>query len=130
MSPEPRVVLQLAKEIVDAEETLKALQHRWDEIFAVDSTRNVSSDLFRPVPLRDVSFASQVEAVLQSAPNEPFTIRMVAAKLESDSLKVGRTLFRLANTGKIENPSRGLYQAKVRAAKPVEEEELLDLVEG
>ena len=131
MSPDPRTVLQLAKEIVDAEEALKSLQHRWEELFESDSARDaIVEHNAKLVSHRDISFASKVENLLLSSPNDFFSIKMVASMLDTDSLKVGRTLFRLANTGKIENRGRGLYQAKAATTKSFVEEESLDLVMG
>ena len=65
-----------------------------------------------PRAKRDNSFPAQLKAILSSDPGKQFTIAEVAETAKVNSLKVGRTLFRLANTGHIENPKRGFYQTK------------------
>jgi hypothetical protein len=111
MTPKPEEVLKLASDIVKATKVLEDLQARWDAIFPSEP---------KPVPaptraIRESSFASRVEAVVVGQAGLPLTIAQVAAALgTTDTLKVGRTLFRLYSTKRIANPERGRYSAKTQ----------------
>ncbi len=115
MTPKPEYVLELADKIVKAQKVLDALQAEWDGMFSPNATMSLFGVKNRAV--RDGSFSSRVEAVITGEPGRLFTIGQVAQTLGTDdTLKVGRTLFRLHTTNRIANPQRGLYAAN----KPVE----------
>jgi hypothetical protein len=106
MTPDPQEVLDLAKQMVEAKATLDALTRKWEKIFshAEASPRPAKEK-------RTDSFAAKVRTVLANEPGRVFTIGQVAELTDGDALKVGRTLFRLANTGHVSNAGRGLYRA-------------------
>jgi hypothetical protein len=106
MTPDPQEVLDLAKQLVEAKATLDELTRKWEKIFShSDSSPQPAKEK------RTDSFAAKVRGVLAKEPGRVFTIGQVADLAEGDTLKVGRTLFRLANTGHVENAGRGLYRA-------------------
>ncbi len=108
MPPKPEDVLKLADDLVKAKKVLDDLQAKWDSIFIPTPANAPSSRA-----TRDGSFSSQAEAVITGEPGRAFTIGQVANALGTeDTLKVGRTLFRLYNTGRIANPTRGCYSSK------------------
>jgi hypothetical protein len=106
MTPDPQEVLKLAAQIVETKSLLAELNSKWEMMFSQNGASRV------PRAKRDNTFPAQLKAILASDPGKQFTISEVAETTKVDSLKVGRTLFRLANTGRIENPKRGFYQAK------------------
>lgn len=108
MAPEPKEVLALAEKIVNVEKELTALKLQWERMFSPSEENTIKSTRGK----RDGSFAAKVEALLSSDPGRVFTIGQVADALKEQPLKVGRTLFRLADTEHIENTGRGLYRAK------------------
>jgi len=111
MTPKPEDVLKLAEDIVAAKKMLSDLQTQWAAIFK-GSADSVAVTVRTK---RTDSFASQVEAVILGKPGKLLTIAEVATALGTDdTLKVGRTLFRLSNTKRIANPERGKYSTKTR----------------
>lgn len=102
----------LAEQIVQAEALLASLQEKWAAIFSPNG--NGAS---APNPGRADSFAGKVRGFLNARPSDSFTIAQVASGMgEADTLKVGRTLFRLHTSGHIQNAGRGVYKAKEDAA--------------
>ncbi len=106
MTPDPQEVLSLAAKIVETKAALDALNQKWEKLFS----HNGASPT--PRAKRDDTFPAKLKAVLAGEPSRVFTIKEVAEIMGEDSLKVGRTLFRLSNTGHIINTERGLYSAK------------------
>ena len=106
MFPEPKEVLALARQIEEAEASLSALRDTWKAIFTVASAAPKASR----GPQKN-SFTAKIETVLKSEPGRVFTIGQVADETGLEALKVGRALFRLAKTKRIDSPSRGLYRA-------------------
>jgi hypothetical protein len=109
MTPDPQEVLNLAAAIVETKATLNELNKKWEKLFS--SAPNGAS-VNAPRAARDNTFPSKLKAILSGEPGRLFTIGQVADIAGVETLKVGRTLFRLANTGHIDNPERGLYRAK------------------
>jgi hypothetical protein len=106
MTPDPQEVLNLAAQLVEAKATLEALTRKWDKIFSQNGAPST-----RAKEKRTDSFAAKVRSVLAKEPERIFTIGQVADVTGGGNLKVGRTLFRLANTGHVLNAGRGLYRA-------------------
>ena len=110
MAPNPHHVLALAAKIAEAEKTLASLNEEWESMF---SNAGVSQPAVRTSRAkRDNSFPSRVEKVITESPQKTFTIAEVAEALGEESLKVGRALFRLSQSGRIDNPDRGKYRSK------------------
>jgi hypothetical protein len=105
MTPNPQEVLDLATRIVETQSLLAELNRKWESMFSHNGVSTVTR------AKRDDSFAAKVKAALASEPGRIFTIAEVAEITEKDSLTVGRTLFRLSNTGHAINAGRGKYRA-------------------
>jgi len=110
MLPDPKEVLALATQIVETKSLLGELNRKWESMFSSNGksapNRLAKSD----------NFTAKVRDAILATPGKSFTIAEVARILNADSLKVGRTLFRLAKTKKIDNPKRGKYRAKQQEA--------------
>ena len=116
MPPDPRKVASLANEIIRLEEELAILKEKWRAMFnAIPlNTREALGSAPRPD-----SFATRVEEAVNAA-RRPLTITQVAELVHGDQLKVGRALFRLSKTQRIESPSRGMYRSKRSEEKSAE----------
>jgi hypothetical protein len=114
MAPKPKDVLPLAQEITRLEAQLTEAKRKWNLLFGVveteKKTRSSSPD---GLTAKIVNYIAESAGTIS-------TIHAVAQVVQEDELAVGRTLYRLAKAGKIDNPGRGKYCAKEKEA-PIEE---------
>lgn len=105
MVPKPKDVLPLAQEITELEKKLADAKRRWNTLFGIEETprrgRQSSAD----------TLASKVQTFIDDNEGGDFTISAVAKAVGGDEMAVGRSLYRLARLGKINNPARGKYCA-------------------
>jgi len=103
-APDPKEVIALAEQIVTLEEKLTAARAKWNRLF------NVTEPAKRVRASQD-GLTAMVLQFIELNDDVAFAIPAVAQALKEDELPVGRTLYRLAKTGRIANPKRGVYTA-------------------
>jgi hypothetical protein len=105
-APQPKEILTLAQQIVTLEEQLAAAKGKWNLLF------NVAQPTKRTRSLAPDGLTARLLEFIAGSSGVAFTIRAVAEAVKEDELPVGRTLYRLAKTGRIANPQRGIYMSQ------------------
>jgi hypothetical protein len=114
-APKPKDVLPLAQEITRLETQLADAKRRWNLLFGIEQAER------KPRASSVDGITARIATFIVTHPDQDHTISSVAAALSEPELQVGRTLYRLAQTGKIENPSRGKYRAQIQPVGSKEE---------
>jgi hypothetical protein len=114
-TPNPREVLDLANEIVKAEDHLSTLKQRWEVLFAGQSrfTANGEAAILQPKkpgrPARSGSLSSMVLALINSGTTEFYDVNYISQTLSADRERVSNTLHNLVVAKKINRVRRGIY---------------------
>jgi hypothetical protein len=116
MKPEPKEIIDLANQILAAEETVKRLRLKWDSYFS--GTVSSPSKAIRPIRRKAAGRAIQPDSLqgsitlaMEAEPFKTFTAAYFSEKLNADINKVRNTLARLAYKGKIHSNTKGVYSA-------------------
>jgi len=103
--PTPQDVIPLAQEITRLEAQLADAKRRWNLLFGSNEGEK------KPRPASALSLTGRILNFINEHHSVQYSINTVAQALEESELPVGRSLYRLAMTGKISNPRRGIYTA-------------------
>lgn len=110
VAPKPKDVLPLAQEITRLEGQLAEAKRKWNLLFGIEQVERKS----RASSIEGIT-AKVLDFVLTHT-DQDHSISSVAEAVSEPELQVGRTLYRLSRTGKITNPSRGMYRTKEEEA--------------
>lgn len=99
--PDPEEVLSLAQDIKETKAKLKELEQRWVGLFSVANEIVAVSE--------SPSLQLRIVQLLDSRPNDVFTVSRVAGELNANENSVGPYLSRLVSETKIAKRGRGLY---------------------
>ena len=103
--PTPQDVIPLAQEITRLQAQLADAQRRWSLLFGSGEGEK------KPRPASALSLTGRILTFISEHPGVQYSINTVSQAVEEAELPVGRALYRLAMTGKISNPRRGIYTA-------------------